>query len=207
MANEQMELDLRLEYEKTLKENIQKTAEFAEIQIMDEERPKRIESQHEAFGVLCSKQAQIGIHVKAAGRNIADMLNLVDEGDIRDIAGSLYNSCIDIAVKAVITAAHCRRALDDLYYSFGTAKTPIEEAIEAAADGFEEAAEAGEPAVDAQEPDPAAEGEQAENSAPETENVGDGAQGRPRDLQEAQVEETAKTRKRRGRKKAGVDNG
>ena len=138
MANEQMELDLRLKYEKALKENVQTMAEFAEIKIGEEENPKRIESQHEAFGVLCSKQAQIGLPVKAAARNIQDMLNLIDEGDIRDVTGSLYNSCIDIAVRAVITAAHCRRALDDLYYSYDAPKTPIEEAIDAA-DGFEDA--------------------------------------------------------------------
>lgn len=140
MSFEQIELDLRLEYEKTLKENIQKTAEFAQIQIMDEEQPKPIESQHEAFGVLASKHAQLGIPVKASNRNIADMLSVLEEGDIRDIAGSLYNSCVDIAVRAVVVAAHCRRALDDLYYSADTPKTPIEEMIdEAEDDGFEEA--------------------------------------------------------------------
>lgn len=199
MANEQMELDLRLKYEKALKENVQTMAEFAEIKIGEEENPKRIESQHEAFGVLCSKQAQIGLPVKAAARNIQDMLNLIDEGDIRDVTGSLYNSCIDIAVRAVITAAHCRRALNDLYYSYSAVKSPIEEAIDAAeADGFEEAP------VSAQEPDPATDMPEPEGSAPEPESAWDGAQEKLRSLREEALEDEPK-QKRRGRRKADAD--
>ena len=207
MMNEQMEMDLRLEYEKSLKDNVQKMAEFAEIQIKEEERPKAIESQHEAFGVLCSKQAQIGLPAKAAARNIQDMLNLIDEGDIRDVTGSLYNSCVDIAVKAIVTAAHCRRALNDLYSSYSAPKSPIEEAIDAAEDGFDEAAEEGgteEPAVSAQEADPAPEMPEPEDSTPEPESAWDGAQRKLRDLREAALQDEQKP-KRRGRRKAGAD--
>lgn len=124
---EQIELDLRLDYERSLKENIQKTAEFAQIQIMEEEGPKSIESQHEAYGVMAEKYGQIGIPVKAAAGNMKDMLNMLAGGDIKETLGSLYNSCVDIAVKAVVTAAHCRRALDDLYYSAARNRSPLEE--------------------------------------------------------------------------------
>ena len=61
---EQMELDTRLEYERSLKDNLIKVAKFTEVQMKDtaeqEGRPlKTVESKQEAYGITAQAYVQV----------------------------------------------------------------------------------------------------------------------------------------------------
>lgn len=126
---DQMEFDVTLESERSLKDNVQKVIKFALEQIMEYDHPEQVRNRHEGYGIAAECYSSLQGRVKAAN----------GEGDILNVVGSLYNSAAEIAVEAIKLAAQSQRILDDLYY--GESKTPIEEYIEgqeAAEDGFEE---------------------------------------------------------------------
>lgn len=138
---DQMEFDLTLESERSLKDNIQKVIKFALEQIMEYDHPEQVRNRHEGYGIAAEYYSSLQGRVKAANGEMQTMLKLLPngEGDILNVVGSLYNSAAEIAVEAIKLAAQSQRILDDLYY--GESKTPIEEYIEgqeAAEDGFEE---------------------------------------------------------------------
>lgn len=137
----QMEFDLTLESERSLKDNVQKVIKFALEQIMGYDHPEQVRNRHEGYGIAAECHSSLQGRVKAANGEMQTMLKLLPngEGDILNVVGSLYNSAAEIAVEAIKLAAQSQRILDDLYY--GESKTPIEEYIEgqeAAEDGFEE---------------------------------------------------------------------
>lgn len=137
----QMEFDLTLESERSLKDNVQKVIKFALEQIMEYNHPEQVRNRHEGYGIAAECYSSLQGRVKAANGEKQTMLKLLPngEGDILNVVGSLYNSAAEIAVEAIKLAAQSQRILDDLYY--GESKTPIEEYIEgqeAAEDGFEE---------------------------------------------------------------------
>lgn len=137
----QMEFDLTLESERSLKDNVQKVIKFALEQIMGYDHPEQVRNRHEGYGIAAECYSSLQGRVKAANGEMQTMLKLLPngEGDILNVVGSLYNSAAEIAVEAIKLAAQSQRILDDLYY--GESKTPIEEYIEgqeAAEDGFEE---------------------------------------------------------------------
>lgn len=139
---DQMEFDLTLESERSLKDNVQKVIKFALEQIMEYDHPEQVRNRHEGYGIAAEGYSALQQKVKAANGEMQTMLKLLPngEGDILNVVGSLYNSAAEIAVEAIKLAAQSQRILDDLYY--GESKTPIEEYIEgqeAAEDGFEEA--------------------------------------------------------------------
>lgn len=138
---DQMEFDLTLESERSLKDNVQKVIKFALEQIMEHNHPEQVRNRHEGYGIAAECYSSLQGRVKAANGEMQTMLKLLPngEGDILNVVGSLYNSAAEIAVEAIKLAAQSQRILDDLYY--GESKTPIEEYIEgqeAAEDGFEE---------------------------------------------------------------------
>lgn len=138
---DQMEFDLTLESERSLKDNVQKVIKFALEQIMEYDHPEQVRNRHEGYGIAAEGYSALQQKVKAANGEMQTMLKLLPngEGDILNVVGSLYNSAAEIAVEAIKLAAQSQRILDDLYY--GESKTPIEEYIEsqeAAEDGFEE---------------------------------------------------------------------
>lgn len=139
---DQMEFDLTLESERSLKGNVQKVIKFALEQIMEYDHPEQVRNRHEGYGIAAEGYSALQQKVKAANGEMQTMLKLLPngEGDILNVVGSLYNSAAEITVEAIKLAAQSQRILDDLYY--GESKTPIEEYIEgqeAAEDGFEEA--------------------------------------------------------------------
>lgn len=139
---DQMEFDLTLESERSLKDNVQKVIKFALEQIMEYDHPEQVRNRHEGYGIAAEGYSALQQKVKAANGEMQTTLKLLPngEGDILNVVGSLYNSAAEIAVEAIKLAAQSQRILDDLYY--GESKTPIEEYIEgqeAAEDGFEEA--------------------------------------------------------------------
>lgn len=138
---DQMEFDLTLESERSLKDNVQKVIKFALEQIMGYDHPEQVRNRHEGYGIAAECYSSLQGRVKAANGEMQTMLKLLPngEGDILNVVGSLYNSAAEIAVEAIKLAAQSQRILDDLYY--GESKTPMEEYIEgqeAAEDGFEE---------------------------------------------------------------------
>lgn len=138
---DQMEFDLTLESERSLKDNVQKAIKFALEQIMEYDHPEQVRNRHEGYGIAAECYSSLQGRVKAANGEMQTMLKLLPngEGDILNVVGSLYNSAAEIAVEAIKLAAQSQRILDDLYY--GESKTPIEDYIEgqeAAEEGFEE---------------------------------------------------------------------
>lgn len=138
---DQMEFDVTLESERSLKDNVQKVIKFALEQIMEYDHPEQVRNRHEGYGIAAECYSSLQGRVKAANGEMQTMLKLLPNGvgDILNVVGSLYNSAAEIAVEAIKLAAQSQRILDDLYY--GESKTPIEEYIEgqeAAEDGFEE---------------------------------------------------------------------
>lgn len=138
---DQMEFDLTLESERSLKDNVQKVIKFALEQIMEYDHPEKVRNRHEGYGIAAEGFSSLGQRMKNANGDMKMMLSLLPNGerDILNVVGSLYNSAAEIAVEAIKLAAQSQRILDDLYY--GESKTPMEEYIEsqeAAEDGFEE---------------------------------------------------------------------
>lgn len=140
---EQMEIDVTLESDRDLKDNMQVMTKFALGQLMEYKHPDPVKNRHEGYGIAAEGYSALASRVKMANGDMQTMLKLLPNGDsdIINVIGSLYNSCVDIAVEAVKLAAQSQRILNDLYY--GENKTPLEEYLEeskedAGEDGFEE---------------------------------------------------------------------
>lgn len=135
---EQMELDLRLDYEKSLKDNIQTVVRFNIEKYQEEVFPSPVKNHHEGYGILSEKEAELVRSAKQVSADMSTFLKLLPNGEIDAIntCSSIYNSCINTAVAAVQMATQAKRILDDLY----NPATPIEQTLaeaEAAGDGFE----------------------------------------------------------------------
>lgn len=153
---EQMEIDVTLESDRDLKDNMQVMTKFALGQLMEYKHPDPVKNRHEGYGIAAEGYSALAGRVKMANGDMQTMLKLLPNGDsdIINVIGSLYNSCVDIAVEAVKLAAQSQRILNDLYY--GDSKTPLEEYLEesegdAEEDGFEEATDGSEETEDAEE--------------------------------------------------------
>lgn len=141
----QMALDMTLESERSLKDNVQTTIKFALGQIMEYDHPTAVRNRHEGYGIAAEQYTALSGKVKQANGDMQTMLKLLPngDGDMINIAGSLYNSAAEIAVEAIKLAAQAQRVINDLYEA--PAPTPLEdylsemETAEAAEDGFEDA--------------------------------------------------------------------
>ena len=145
---EQMELDVRLDSEKNLKDNMAKVITFAyesrnrEMQESGKEI-KPIRNKHEGYGMAAEAFAKIQNMAKGIKTGMSAYLGLlqVKGDDAISVCGTLYSSALDLAIEAVNIAADMHRILNDLYYGTDT-RTPLEKALEEAEDledGFEEA--------------------------------------------------------------------
>lgn len=139
---EQMEIDVTLQSDRSLKDNMQAAAKFALGQLMEYDHPDPVKNRHEGYGIAAEGFSSLQQKMKNANGDMQTMLKLLPsgEGDIINVVGSLYNSSVEIAMDAIKLAAQSQRILNDLYY--GEEKTPIEEYLEESAeeiDGFEEA--------------------------------------------------------------------
>lgn len=146
MTYEQMELDLRLDYEKDLKTNIATVTKFTGQKMAEDlenvGRPlTQIRTKQEAYGVAAQQFVKVGQKQKALKGEMDDFLkSLEGDGEATQIAGALYNSGIELAQEAVIMAAHAKRILEDLYY--GTT-TPMEDYMASLEEGDEDYDEVG----------------------------------------------------------------
>lgn len=130
----QMELDLRLDYERNLKDNLNTVARFAGQQMrqdMEETgRPlKMVESTQEAYGIAAQQYVKVGVKTKMLKGGMDDFLKLLDaDGEVTQVAGTIYNAAMELAQESILMAAQASRILADLYYR--EPKTPIEEYLD-----------------------------------------------------------------------------
>ena len=130
----QMELDLRLDYERNLKDNLNTVARFAGEQMrqnMEEEgRPlKTVESKQEAYGIAAQQYVQVASKAKMLKSEMDDFLKLLDaDGEATQVAGTIYNASMELSQEAILIAVQASRILSDLYYT--EPRTPMEEFLE-----------------------------------------------------------------------------
>lgn len=130
MKYEQMEMDLRLDYEKSLKDNLGEVVKFAGEQMavdMDEKGTplSRIRNKQEAYGIAAQAFVKVCTRQKACNALMTDFLKMLDgDADPSGISGQLYNAGLELAQEAVIFSAHAFRILSDLY---GPGTTPLEQ--------------------------------------------------------------------------------
>lgn len=132
----QLEFDLRLDYERNLKDNLITVTKFAGEQMRqemeDEGRPlKAVESKQEAYGIAAQQFVKVCTKEKALKGQMDDFLKLLDaDGEATQVAGTIYNAAMELAQESISMAAQASRILADLYYT--TPRTPLEEYAEAA---------------------------------------------------------------------------
>lgn len=127
---EQMELDLTLEIDRSLKDNVQNVAKFALGQMVRYDRPSMVRNRHEGYGIAAEYNVSLHRDIKSVEVDMKSMLALLpnDEGDFINICGSLYNSAVETAVSAIKLAAQSQRILEDLYDS--ETRTPLEDYLD-----------------------------------------------------------------------------
>lgn len=151
---EQMELDITLDSERTIKDNLQEVTRFALGKNIQEEHPDTVRNKHEGYGIAAERYSALVRAEKAVSTEMKTMLSLLpnDEADFINICGSLYNAAIDTAMQAINMAAQSRRIMEDLYGA--EPKTPLEEyaeSLEGDDDGFETADETDETDIEEDE--------------------------------------------------------
>lgn len=131
----QLEFDLRLDYERNLKDNLITVTKFAGEQMKqnleDEGRPlKAVESKQEAYGIAAQQFVKVCAKEKALKGQMDDFLKLLDaDGEATQVAGTIYNAAMELAQESILMAAQASRILADLYYT--EPRTPLEEYMEA----------------------------------------------------------------------------
>ena len=147
---EQMEIDVRLDSERDLKDNITNVVTFTyDSQNLEAEKAgkeiKAVRNKHEGYGIASEAFSKIQNAEKGIKNGMGTYLAMlqVKGDDAINICGSLYDGALNLAVEAVKMAADMHRILNDIYYGVDH-RTPIEKAIDenedgADEDGFEEA--------------------------------------------------------------------
>ena len=168
---EQMEIDVRLESEKSLKDNVAKVIHFTfnkrNLEAEENGRPiPAVHNKHEGYGVAAEAWSKIQIKEKDIKNGMGDYLSLlqVQGEESIQVCGRLYDAAMNLAIEAIGMAADMTRIMNDLYYGTNT-KTPLEEYMEdqeVSEDEFEEA-------------DPQ-EAEEMDESVPEEDNKEDEAE-------------------------------
>lgn len=179
---EQMEIDVRLESEKSLKDNVAKVIQFTfDKRNMEAEESGRpipaVRNKHEGYGIAAEAWSKIQIKEKDIKNGMGDYLALlqVQGEDAVQVCAKLYDAALNLAMEAIGMAADMNRILNDLYYGASARRTPLEEyadaqEVDATEEDFEEAEqneaeELGEEATEEPEcgdAEPEAEGEEAE---------------------------------------------
>lgn len=140
---EQMEIDVRLDSERDLKDNVSRVIQFAyakrKLEAETSGRPiQAVRNKHEGYGIAAEAWNKIQIKEKDIKNGMGDYLALlqVKGEESLQCCARLYDAALNLAVEAINMAADMNRVLNDLYY--GTPKTPLEEY----ADELEESADA-----------------------------------------------------------------
>lgn len=173
---EQMEIDIRLESEKNLKDNVAKVIQFAfkqrNLEAEECGRPiQAVRNKHEGYGIAAEAWSKIQVKEKDIKSGMGDYLALlqVQGEDAIQSCAKLYDGALNLAIESINMAADMNRVLNDLYYGSEDCRTPLEEYAdtkdecsneESVEDGFEEA-----------EPVPAEESDAEDCAENETEEV------------------------------------
>ena len=144
---EQMEIDVRLESEKSLKDNVAKVIQFTfDKRNMEAEESGRpipaVRNKHEGYGIAAEAWSKIQIKEKDIKNGMGDYLALlqVQGEDAVQVCAKLYDAALNLAMEAIGMAADMNRILNDLYY--GTSRrTPLEEYAEAKEEDVPEGAD------------------------------------------------------------------
>lgn len=163
MEYEQIKMDVTLSSERSLKDNIQKVAEFAIRQQRREGLCRtRVRNRHEGYGIAAEYYSICSAKMKCVDANMKAMLTLLSngEGDFIDKCATLYDSAINMAVSAVCLAAQSQRILDDLYDS--ETRTPMDDYFDEA-DSGETAGEDGKEQEQFEDAEPAEASEAADD--------------------------------------------
>lgn len=141
----QLEFDLRLDYQRNLKDNLVSIIKFAGEQmrqnLSEEGRPlKDVESKQEAYGIAAQQYVKVCGKAKVLKTEMDDFLKMLDaDGEANQVAGTIYNAAMELAQESILMSAQAARILQDLYYT--QPQTPMEEYMEAAEEDEEEGAE------------------------------------------------------------------
>jgi len=139
---EQLEIDVRLESERDLKDNVSRVIQFAyskrKLEADTYGHPiQAVRNKHEGYGIAAEAWNKIQIKEKDIKNGMGDYLALLQvqgEEAIQSCA-RLYDAALNLAVEAISMAADMNRVLNDLYY--GAPKTPLEEYAEELEEGSE----------------------------------------------------------------------
>lgn len=133
---EQMEIDVRLESEKSLKDNVSKVIQFTfekrNLEAEENGRPiPAVRNKHEGYGIAAEAWSKIQVKEKDIKNGMGDYLALlqVQGEDAVQQCGRLYDAALNLAIEAIGMAADMNRILNDLYYGVSD-KTPLEEYAE-----------------------------------------------------------------------------
>lgn len=145
---EQMEIDVRLDSERDLKDNITKVVTFTyNSQNLEAEKAgrevKTVRNKHEGYGIAAEAFNKIQNAEKDVKNNMGTYLAMlqVKGDDAVQVCAQLYDGALNLAMAAINMAADMHRILNDLYYG-ADHRTPLEKAMDDAedqGDGFEEA--------------------------------------------------------------------
>lgn len=150
---EQMELDVRLESEKSLKDNVARVIQFAYEQRNLEAKEygmpiPAVRNKHEGYGIAAEAWSKVQVRekdIKNGMNNYLALLQVKGEDAVQSCA-ALYDASLNLAIEAISMAADMSRIMNDLYYGYNR-KTPLKEyadgiddkVTDEAAVGFEDA--------------------------------------------------------------------
>ena len=134
---EQMEIDVRLDSEKSLKDNVAKVIQFTfDKRNMEAEESGRpipsVHNKHEGYGIAAEALNKIQVKEKDLKNGMGDYLALlqVQGEEAIQVCGRLYDAALNLSMEAIGMAADMNRILNDLYYGTDK-KTPLEEYADA----------------------------------------------------------------------------
>ena len=133
---EQMEIDVRLDSERDLKDNITKVVTFTyNSQNLEAEKAgrevKTVRNKHEGYGIAAEAFNKIQNAEKDVKNNMGTYLAMlqVKGDDAVQVCAQLYDGALNLAMAAINMAADMHRILNDLYYGVDR-RTPLEKAME-----------------------------------------------------------------------------
>ena len=175
---EQMEMDIRLDSERDLKDNLVKVIQFT-YNNQEREREESgslasVRNKNEGYGIAAAAYTRIVKCEKDLKGGMNDYLTKLQvDGDaaIKECS-MLYDAALNVAMNSIKMAADMTRILNDLYYGSDSQKTPLEDAFDDeeddSEDDFEEAGATDAEASEMQDEEVSTENENSEREARES---------------------------------------
>ena len=135
----QMELDLRLDAERSLDDNIDTIVTFAYSVLMDSQEGNRVKNRHEGYGLLSEEYVNILDAMKSLKDVMAAYLKILPVDDVKavDTVSSIELSLHKLCTAVVQMSAQAKRISGELYSMVSSQMSPLEEYAEQTTDdGF-----------------------------------------------------------------------